>query len=39
MSEERKHKCGWCITGHHKNCKVVTTYFDKEWRCECGCQK
>jgi hypothetical protein len=33
------HKCGWCITGDHDHCKVVTTYDDKEWRCECSCRK
>jgi hypothetical protein len=38
-SDERKHKCGWCITNDHAKCKVVTVYYDKEWRCECGCQK
>ena len=27
--------CGWCMTGHHENCKPELKYFDKVWYCEC----
>jgi hypothetical protein len=27
--------CGWCMTGHHKDCKKVVEYYDKKWYCEC----
>lgn len=33
------HKCGWCITSHHKDCKRKIEYFDKVWLCECDCNK
>jgi hypothetical protein len=27
--------CGFCMTGHHKSCKPVIKYYDKEWYCYC----
>jgi hypothetical protein len=31
-------KCGWCITGHHSDCKPSVTYYDKTWHCTCECR-
>jgi hypothetical protein len=31
-------KCGWCLTGDHKDCKPSITYFDKTWVCTCECR-
>lgn len=28
-------KCGWCMTGHHKQCKPETKYYEKVWQCDC----
>jgi hypothetical protein len=30
--------CGFCMTGHHQNCKSVITYYDKIWHCACNCE-
>jgi len=27
--------CGFCMTGHHQNCKKTITYYEKVWICEC----
>lgn len=27
--------CGYCMTGHHKECKPVIKYYEKEWYCYC----
>ena len=27
--------CGFCMTGHHWNCKKTITYYEKTWACEC----
>ncbi len=27
--------CGFCMTGHHENCRPVIKYYDKEWHCYC----
>lgn len=31
--------CGWCLTGHHDNCRTTSTYYDKTWHCPCQCRK
>jgi hypothetical protein len=31
-------KCGFCMTGHHHNCKPVINYYEKTWVCECPCR-
>jgi len=28
--------CGWCITGHHSECKPTGSYEGKTWTCECA---
>jgi hypothetical protein len=30
-------KCGWCITGHHDQCKDHIVYYGKTWICTCEC--
>lgn len=27
--------CGFCMTGHHENCKAEIKYYDKIWYCDC----
>lgn len=27
--------CGFCMTGHHHNCKKELKYYDKVWYCYC----
>lgn len=27
--------CGFCMTGHHWNCKKIITYYEKIWVCDC----
>lgn len=29
-------QCGFCMTGHHENCKAEIRYFDKIWYCGCA---
>ena len=33
--EYQDHICGFCITGHHENCKPKISWYDKEWLCHC----
>lgn len=28
-------KCGFCMTGVHKDCKAEIIYYDKVWHCSC----
>jgi hypothetical protein len=30
-------KCGWCITGHHVDCKKETAWNETSWSCDCEC--
>lgn len=32
---ERSVPCGWCITGHHKDCLPKLEYYEKIWYCGC----
>lgn len=27
--------CGYCMTGHHQNCRPEIKYYDKVWYCYC----
>lgn len=27
--------CGWCMTGHHDNCKKEIKHYDSLWQCGC----
>jgi hypothetical protein len=31
--------CGFCMTGHHENCKPLIKWYDNEWYCYCPCEK
>jgi len=31
--------CGFCITGHHKDCIPELEYFTTVWLCGCECAK
>lgn len=28
-------KCGFCMTGDHKDCRPAIKYYDKVWYCTC----
>lgn len=30
--------CGFCMTGHHENCRPEIVYYDKTWLCGCKCE-
>lgn len=35
MATGRPHICGYCITGHHHQCRGVTVFEEKRWVCSC----
>lgn len=42
MSEEtpdKRNLCGWCITGHHSDCRVEVGWYGRVWACGCACPK
>jgi hypothetical protein len=34
-TDSGRNMCGFCMTGHHENCKPVIKHYDKEWYCYC----
>lgn len=34
-SQDGRPMCGFCMTGHHENCKPKIVWYDKEWLCYC----
>jgi hypothetical protein len=28
-------KFGWCLTGHHDQCRIILTVVEKKCACEC----
>ena len=39
MTDSKPRKCGWCITFDHDKCKRSVSWYDKEWLCQCDCER
>lgn len=35
QTSDGRTKCGFCMTGHHQNCRPEIKYYEKVWYCYC----
>ena len=39
VTDSKPRKCCWCITFDHDKCKRSVSWYDKEWPCQCDCER